>query len=971
MVTKSPVATTGKLKVPPVAKESPAAAQPKANNVVEAPTSSLVPPPPVVQDEPADESDDAANGEQGGWGGDDDLDLADSVEEDAGVASTPVAKVEVDESPLKETETSPAETKAPTKDINPNEEMALESPSESAPTLVNEEEATNTSVDATEQEELSKGEPETRAVSDQEPVHEHVDEVAETQGATSEPSIESVGVDATSETAVESDNVAESSPETPEPAKEDTTPKSLSTKAFVEKEPEAEISTITPATPVVEEETSVVAEPPVTETKATEAPKEEAEKNTTRAAKEATSSNVAESLPPPVAAVPDDVRESFSQQMQRVEANHQEEQRQVEQEHTRQIEELQASFNHDACEATRRELEERLLAKVKEREERMGEVVRVNEGYQLKLDVLQREVDGTQQLLEAKSTDMGKASDEHSKYLKTLETTVREKEQEAWKSKEEVRRLKAALEESSTALVALKEQHATLRARVKDVAGELKERRVECRQLGSTVVELKDQNDRLQDSVDNLQSQLSRQDRSGSDKDEEMEQLRAKLVDTAADLEKAHVATEAQVLSGGKSLGDYKRKAQSSLSLANSRTAAAIQAKEEAELEARAARATADSAMDRAVKAEIASKGALAEAKVYVKEMEDEKSTAVRHLEHKGADLKRVEGELALTEEQLQQSLSAKESASIDLKEALEKFKAQEANALKLRDDLLGSEGRVKSLLGDVGTLREALERAEAAAASIQPPPDKEQTDTNTPSLVANETEEAVRRAGEDETIRMLQQELHDANEAIEDLKEALKNAVETTESPSENVGLAASERSADEATNGGTSATPLFFAMEKQAELNTARNEINRLANLLGSVQSEKMEAHEAMEDMRTKMEAAEARLQRFEKLGVTSNGVGNSANGSVAKAYHDMEDEASKTTGSLNIEYLKNIMLSYLNAKSLAERKALIPVIGAVLCLTADEQKAAMTNAEDGASLGGVGASLFESFSGRLTSK
>eukprot|EP00542_Grammatophora_oceanica_P012618 CAMPEP_0194045772 /NCGR_PEP_ID=MMETSP0009_2-20130614/17972_1 /TAXON_ID=210454 /ORGANISM="Grammatophora oceanica, Strain CCMP 410" /LENGTH=78 /DNA_ID=CAMNT_0038690743 /DNA_START=236 /DNA_END=472 /DNA_ORIENTATION=+ len=56
---------------------------------------------------------------------------------------------------------------------------------------------------------------------------------------------------------------------------------------------------------------------------------------------------------------------------------------------------------------------------------------------------------------------------------------------------------------------------------------------------------------------------------------------------------------------------------------------------------------------------------------------------------------------------------------------------------------------------------------------------------------------------------------------------------------------------------------------MEKQAELNTARDEINRLANLLGDVQSEKMEAFEAMSEMKKKMEEATARLQRFEKLG------------------------------------------------------------------------------------------------------
>jgi hypothetical protein len=239
-----------------------------------------------------------------------------------------------------------------------------------------------------------------------------------------------------------------------------------------------------------------------------------------------------------------------------------------------------------------------------------------------------------------------------------------------------------------------------------------------------------------------------------------------------------------------------------------------------------------------------------------------------------------------------------------------------------------------------------------------------------------SETEEEGRRSSDDETIRMLQQELHDANEAIEDLKEGLKNAVQSKGSPHHDDPLDQSERSADHVDSNGGNSTPLFFAMEKQAELNIARNEINRLANLFGNVQSEKTEAFEAMQDMKKKMEDAEARLRRFEQLGAKSNGgppqelgAGDTSIHFSREAQHAGGEEArSNSSGSVNIEYLKNIMLSYLNAKTLAEKKALVPVIGAVLCLTADEQKKAMTNVEESVSLVGVGASLFESFSGRF---
>ena len=76
-----------------------------------------------------------------------------------------------------------------------------------------------------------------------------------------------------------------------------------------------------------------------------------------------------------------------------------------------------------------------------------------------------------------------------------------------------------------------------------------------------------------------------------------------------------------------KAVSAHRKKAQNSLAIANARAAAAMQqAKEEAELEARAARSTADEAVDRARKSETKGNEASAEAKAYVKKMEDEKA---------------------------------------------------------------------------------------------------------------------------------------------------------------------------------------------------------------------------------------------------------------------------------------------------------------------------------------------------------
>jgi hypothetical protein len=60
---------------------------------------------------------------------------------------------------------------------------------------------------------------------------------------------------------------------------------------------------------------------------------------------------------------------------------------------------------------------------------------------------------------------------------------------------------------------------------------------------------------------------------------------------------------------------------------------------------------------------------------------------------------------------------------------------------------------------------------------------------------------------------------------------------------------------------------------------------------------------------------------------------------------------------------------MLSYLNAKTVAERRALVPVIGAILCLTHEEQAHAIRNLEESTSLGSVSNTLSESIGANLS--
>jgi hypothetical protein len=235
-----------------------------------------------------------------------------------------------------------------------------------------------------------------------------------------------------------------------------------------------------------------------------------------------------------------------------------------------------------------------------------------------------------------------------------------------------------------------------------------------------------------------------------------------------------------------------------------------------------------------------------------------------------------------------------------------------------------------------------------------------------------------------DGTIVMLQQELKDANDAIRDLKEALDTALSKDTDSTRHKNLMGTGNmkgsSIDENLssgpptpngNGKPDTTPLLFALEKQAELNTVRDEITRLAALLGDAESDKMEATEAMDQMRVRMEEAESRLRRYEKLAPANvarhNGPSSFSSSQTfgdrrAKVSHASHAMSSQNDSNVSLEYLKNIMLRYLNASTLNEKRALVPVIGAVLELTQDEQTIAIQNVEKSAGVNGVGVSLLE---------
>lgn len=660
----------------------------------------------------------------------------------------------------------------------------------------------------------------------------------------------------------------------------------------------------------------------------------------------------------PASAIPEQLLEQFSRQLERLEENYQAEREETLKRHTAEVEELKNSFNHDACVLERKLLEEKMQADLSERDEQLNKLVRINEGYKLKLDALKREVAGTQQLLEARDSDIGKVNEEHLRSLRGLENKLRESEEKAARFKRETEDLKRSIESTNIEFKALDKEHMELKSRVKAIATELKDRRVECRELTSKIDDQNEVIEKLQEEVDNLRFKLSNTDRSRGEKDEQIESLHAKLADAAAELEKADKRALELQAQADKVLAEYKKKAQNSLALANSRAASAIQAKEEAELEARAARSTADTAMDRAVKAEISSKQSVAESKARVEAMEAERTQTLAAMEEAQQKLLLLQDDHQKTERNLTKALAINEQLSGELLKASADIREEQANVARLKIELSDSQAQVNKLRSDIEMIRGQLKHAESLSASESSPTKEEK------AMLKNENPTKYRILDKG-AVGMLQEELRDAKSTIEDLREALANAVALNEryekakgsTPSDETG----KNDSHEANGESSNTQPFFYAVEKQAELNTARQEINRLANLLSNVQSEKQDALDLMEEMRHRTEAAEARLKRFEKLvSQTDANTFSHSNGSPKPL--------PGNSGAVNIEYLKNIMLSYLNAKSLSERKALVPVIGAVLCLTADEQKSAMRNLEESASLGNVGSSLFETLSSKL---
>jgi predicted nucleic acid-binding Zn-ribbon protein len=183
-------------------------------------------------------------------------------------------------------------------------------------------------------------------------------------------------------------------------------------------------------------------------------------------------------------------------------------------------------------------------------------------------------------------------------------------------------------------------------------------------------------------------------------------------------------------------------------------------------------------------------------------------------------------------------------------------------------------------------------------------------------------------------TVRL---ELEAAREKIASLEQQLLEATASSTSSSSDL--------ADQvppAASQPESATPLFFALTKQNELSIAQNEITRLASKISDVTTSHAEALELVETLQAQLLQAESALERH-----------------------------STAELSVNVEYLKNVLLQYFTAQSGLERSRLLPVIAAVISFTPAELAQSQAAVDQGMGVRGIGGALVDGISNAKNSE
>ena len=655
-------------------------------------------------------------------------------------------------------------------------------------------------------------------------------------------------------------------------------------------------------------------------------------------------------------AVPQYAIEKFMSQLERIHKEHELELQDMEKKHISHMQDLkeklriaeskqsksavskQAIANHDKCLRELRDLEKNFLQQLEHKDDI---IVQVTE---------------QKTLLEQRIREMIKESDELNISLQARKSDVNQIEQ----NKREIGELKIALEKSQTELQSSQEAYSTLKERVKEVATELKDRRVECRKLSSTVNEMTSQNASIESAKNEFESKANKLSLLVQSKDDQIEDLTNTITNLRMELSQKEKQLIDTGSIGNKALMEYKKKAQASLSNANARAATANQAREDAEIDAANARAEAENAIKDLEKLK-------AEKELLMHSKETELQEMYKNDHSKEQEITRLVKQVSELNEELSSAQNSAHESQKHLDDLIEEcntklveIEKEKEKSFALSQDLAITRIKNDDLEKEVALLKEELE--EKVSNAFKANQNDSLNDTlSAPNRAKHKDPKSLLDLGDsDGTIYLLQEELKASNEAIQELREALANALSKNVSSSlPGVFNPTTSSTSELSVPDRSGSNPLFFALEKQSELKQARDEIARLVSLLGEAEFSKSDALEELEEMRQKMNEAESRLRRYEKLGPAANN--NLAGGSFNRKSFDSKI-SSHSDSAANLEYLKNVILRFMKSTTLNEKKALIPVIAAVLELTPDEQILALQGIEKSAGISGIGTSLIE---------
>lgn len=768
----------------------------------------------------------------------------------------------------------------------------------------------------------------------------------------------------------------------------------------------------------------------------------------------------------PMQAVPQFAIEKFMDQLSRLHTEHENDLQEAERRHQSKITEMEneiellkkqrgsgggmaaqkaAVASYDKYLAAQRKMERDFNEKLEIAQKDLDASELTKASLEQKIITLQKDLHSTSEKLNEKEKIITKMQDEEEQKIAGSKNKAEQLQKEVDEKSKEITSLKQSLEDSKGENESLNEAFNTLKTRVKAVATELKDRRAETRTLSTTVEELTKAKSTLEEENASMKKKLVQEEKSGKTKDQEIDTLTTLQEQLQATIVKLEKGLQEKNSVGDKALATYKKKAQALLASANARAAGAEQARDEAESDAATARSE-------AYKSNIVAKEAQEKCDKEVQSCQEKLQYWKMNFEKQSIELSKLREELENSCSERDDALEDARKLNLARESILDELNGigedlheeQEKNRL-LSQELSIEQITCRDLRDEVETLRDELQRnANAEFMARQKTTNEGNGEKDHMNSGHSDRKTGfgdgigatLAAVGEtDGTVLLLQQELQGANDAIKELKDALKSALlgnpnmnktnnftmiesqstddlysqvsnsedqdssptegnEYNSNPqSENFFSHASHKNTTRPSRENDS-TPLYFALEKQTELNTARDEIARLANLLGQAESDKMEAVDSMLEMKRMMEEADARLRRYEKLGIAASngGIGASVrNRQGFSSYHlsnntsnmtfnqnfsaskdaalsnddDLDAKAlsSPADSTVNLEYLKNVMFSFMNAKSLNEKKGLVPVVAAVIDLTADEQQRTIESLEESAGLQGVGTSLIES--------